>query len=80
LIFSITGAAFLVFDFASAVGAATCIAAFDVLENEPERHAETVGEHTLLEKELGLLGFDIGGRATPASETPITRSSSARAS
>jgi glycine C-acetyltransferase len=23
-------------------------------------------------KELGLLGFDIGGRATPPSETPIT--------
>jgi glycine C-acetyltransferase len=23
-------------------------------------------------KELGLLGFDIGGHATPASETPIT--------
>jgi glycine C-acetyltransferase len=23
-------------------------------------------------KELGRLGFDIGGRATPASETPIT--------
>ena len=23
-------------------------------------------------KELGLLGFDIGGRSTPASETPIT--------
>jgi glycine C-acetyltransferase len=23
-------------------------------------------------KELGLLGFDIGGRNTPASETPIT--------
>ena len=23
-------------------------------------------------KELGQLGFDIGGRATPASETPIT--------
>jgi glycine C-acetyltransferase len=23
-------------------------------------------------KELGALGFDIGGRATPASETPIT--------
>jgi glycine C-acetyltransferase len=23
-------------------------------------------------KELGLLGFDIGGKTTPASETPIT--------
>ena len=52
--------------------AATCIAAFDVLENEPER-TEKLWENThFWKKELGLLGFDIGGRATPASETPIT--------
>ena len=52
--------------------AATCIAAFDVLENEPER-IEKLWENTRFwKKELGLLGFDIGGRATPASETPIT--------
>jgi len=52
--------------------AATCIAAFDVLENEPER-MEKLWENTRFwKKELGLLGFDIGGRATPASETPIT--------
>src|SRR5271163_5290454 len=52
--------------------AATCIAAFDVLENEPER-MEKLWENTgFWKKELGLLGFDIGGRATPASETPIT--------
>src|SRR5260370_15898556 len=52
--------------------AAACIAAFDVLENEPER-METLWENTRFwKKELGLLGFDIGGRATPASETPIT--------
>src|SRR6266700_1169118 len=52
--------------------AATCIAAFDVLENEPER-IERLWENTRFwKKELGLLGFDIGGRATPASETPIT--------
>lgn len=31
-----------------------------------------MGEHPLLEEELGLLGFDIGGKTTPASETPIT--------
>ncbi|MGA7169622.1 MAG: aminotransferase class I/II-fold pyridoxal phosphate-dependent enzyme, partial [Candidatus Sulfotelmatobacter sp.] len=52
--------------------AATCIAAFDVLENEPER-MEKLWENTRFwKKELGTLGFDIGGRATPASETPIT--------
>src|ERR1035441_6515657 len=52
--------------------AATCIAAFDVLENEPER-IEKLWENTRFwKKELGLLGFDIGGRAAPARETPIT--------
>src|SRR5437879_8154060 len=52
--------------------AATCIAAFEVLENEPER-IEKLWENTRFwKKELCLLGFDIGGRTTPASETPIT--------
>jgi glycine C-acetyltransferase len=52
--------------------AATCIAAFDVLENEPER-MEKLWENTRFwKRELGLLGFDIGGKTTPASETPIT--------
>jgi glycine C-acetyltransferase len=52
--------------------AATCIAAFDVLENEPER-IEKLWENTRFwKKELGSLGFDIGGKTTPASETPIT--------
>ena len=52
--------------------AATCIAAFDVLEQEPER-IEKLWENTRFwKKELGQLGFDIGGRTTPASETPIT--------
>src|SRR5881227_3915632 len=52
--------------------AATCIAAFEVLENEPER-IEKLWENTRFwKKELGNLGFDIGGRTTPASETPIT--------
>src|SRR5256714_2639496 len=51
---------------------ATCIAAFEVLEQEPER-IEKLWENTRFwKKELGLLGFDIGGRTTPASETPIT--------
>jgi glycine C-acetyltransferase len=52
--------------------AATCIAAFDILEQEPER-IEKLWENTRFwKKELGLLGFDIGGWTTPASETPIT--------
>jgi glycine C-acetyltransferase len=52
--------------------AATCLAAFDVLENEPER-IESLWENTRFwKRELGLLGFDIGGKTTPASETPIT--------
>jgi glycine C-acetyltransferase len=52
--------------------AATCIAAFDVLEQEPER-TEKLWENTRFwKKELGALGFNIGGRNTPQSETPIT--------
>ena len=52
--------------------AASCIAAFDVLEQEPER-MEKLWENTRYwKKELGLLGFDIGGVSTSASETPIT--------
>src|SRR5439155_20514670 len=52
--------------------AATCIAAFEVLEDEPERIEQLWGNTRFWKKELGLLGFDIGGRNTPASETPIT--------
>src|ERR1700742_2590095 len=52
--------------------AATCIAAFDVLQDEPER-MEKLWENTRYwKKELGGLGFNIGGVNTPASETPIT--------
>ena len=52
--------------------AATCIAAFDVLEQEPHL-IEKLWENTrYFKKELGNLGFNIGGRTTPASETPIT--------
>ncbi|MGH9513640.1 MAG: glycine C-acetyltransferase [Terriglobales bacterium] len=52
--------------------AATCIAAFEVLEDEPER-IEKLWENTRFwKKELSSLGFDIGGKSTPASETPIT--------
>lgn len=52
--------------------AATCIAAFEVLENEPEL-IEKLWENTrYFKKELGTMGFNIGGKNTPASETPIT--------
>ena len=52
--------------------AASCIAAFDVLEQEPQL-MEKLWENThYFKKELGLLGFNIGGVTTPASETPIT--------
>jgi glycine C-acetyltransferase len=52
--------------------AATCIAAFEVLEQEPERMDKLWENTRFWKKELGLLGFDIGGKTTPASETPIT--------
>jgi glycine C-acetyltransferase len=52
--------------------AATCIAAFDVLEQEPELMDKLWGNTRFFKKELGLLGFNIGGATTPASETPIT--------
>jgi glycine C-acetyltransferase len=52
--------------------AAACIAAFDILEQEPER-IEKLWENTrYFKKELGSLGFNIGGVNTPPSETPIT--------
>jgi glycine C-acetyltransferase len=52
--------------------AATCIAAFDVLEQEPER-IEKLWENTRYWKqELSNVGFNIGGVNTPSSETPIT--------
>jgi glycine C-acetyltransferase len=52
--------------------AATCIAAFEVLEQEPERIEKLWDNTRFFKKELGALGFNIGGVNTPASETPIT--------
>ena len=52
--------------------AATCIAAFDVLEQEPELIDKLWENTRYFKKELGGLGFNIGGKTTPASETPIT--------
>jgi glycine C-acetyltransferase len=51
---------------------ATCIAAFDVLEQEPELIENLWKNTRFFKKELGGLGFNIGGVNTPASETPIT--------
>jgi len=52
--------------------AATCIAAFDVLEQEPERIEKLWQNTRFFKQELSLLGYNIGGKNTPASETPIT--------
>src|ERR1041385_8274987 len=52
--------------------AATCIAAFDVLEQEPELIQKLWDNTDFFKKELGNLGFNIGGQNTPKSETPIT--------
>ena len=51
--------------------AATCIAAFDILESEPERIERLWDNTTYFKQQLESAGFDIGGRSTPASETPI---------
>jgi glycine C-acetyltransferase len=52
--------------------AATCIAAFDVLQDEPELIDKLWENTRYFKKELGGIGFNIGGQTTPASETPIT--------
>jgi len=52
--------------------AATCIAAFDLLESEPERIERLWSNTRYFKEQLAAAGFDIGGRSTPASETPIT--------
>jgi glycine C-acetyltransferase len=51
--------------------AATCIAAFDILEDEPERIERLWSNTRYFKQQLEQAGFDIGGRSTPASETPI---------
>ncbi len=52
--------------------AATCIAAFDVLEQEQELIEKLWDNTRFFKKELGTLGFNTGGVSTPVSETPIT--------
>ena len=52
--------------------AATCIAAFDILEQEPERIQRLWDNTHYFQGELKRLGFNIGGVTTPATQTPIT--------
>jgi 8-amino-7-oxononanoate synthase len=52
--------------------AATCIAAFDLLEKEPERILRLWTNTRYFQGELKRAGFNIGGVNTPATETPIT--------
>lgn len=52
--------------------AASCIAAFQVLEEEPERMEQLWKNTNFFKQQLGNLGFNIGGVNTPRSETPIT--------
>jgi glycine C-acetyltransferase len=52
--------------------AASCIAAFDLLESEPERIDRLWENARYLKKGLVEAGFDVGGRTTPACESPIT--------
>lgn len=52
--------------------AATCIAAFGILEQEPERIDRLWSNTRYLQGELRRAGFNVGGINTPATETPIT--------
>src|SRR6201997_3606198 len=52
--------------------AASSIAAFDILETEPERIARLWANTAYFKEQLATAGFDIGGVSTPKSETPIT--------
>jgi len=52
--------------------AASCIAAFDILEQEPDRIQRLWDNTHYFKSQLAAAGFDIGGHTTPMSETPIT--------
>jgi len=52
--------------------AASCMAAFDLLEQEPERMERLWANTKYFQAQLQTAGFDIGGKSTPKSETPIT--------
>ena len=48
------------------------MAAFDLLESEPERIERLWANTKYFQEQLLAAGFNIGGVTTPASETPIT--------
>jgi len=52
--------------------AASCMAGFDILEQEPERIQRLWDNTHYFQGELHRLGFNIGGITTPATQTPIT--------
>jgi len=52
--------------------AAAAMAAFDLLEEEPERIERLWANTRYFQKELRGMGFDLGGVESPATETPIT--------
>jgi glycine C-acetyltransferase len=52
--------------------AASCMAAFDLLEQEPERMERLWVNTKYFQEQLRSAGFDIGGKSTPKTETPIT--------
>ncbi len=52
--------------------AASCMAAFDLLEQEPDRIERLWTNTNYFRGQLAQAGFDVGGHTTPASETPIT--------
>ncbi len=52
--------------------AASCIAAFDILEQEPERIERLWSNTHYFQAQLKGAGFNVGGQTTPASETPVT--------
>ena len=52
--------------------AATCMAAFDILEEEPERIERLWDNTHYFQNELRGAGFNVGGINTPATQTPIT--------
>jgi glycine C-acetyltransferase len=48
------------------------MAAFDLLEQEPERMERLWVNTKYFQEQLRSAGFDIGGKSTPKTETPIT--------
>jgi glycine C-acetyltransferase len=52
--------------------AASCMAAFDILDQEPERIERLWANTRYFQGALRGMGFNVGGVTTPATQTPIT--------